>query len=273
MAYGILWVQQKLHKKSLPLLSAFHPIFKFSRKNHRWNMSPKKTCHRKHLPKAVNGSWSDRDRDRLAAEANLYEFMKSRVGGPSTDGAVGCDGFFSQEGLGDLRVFFCLENICLLRDGDWNIRMGFKSSPMKKNASNILKGEAFWVTFFYHPYPFQLPIQGFFSSYPPKKIITDVIQMPPKQWPFQEEMNHLATNWIFRKYCRGDPSPGGRETAESLCTSESWPVKFRSQRLRSRNRVAVRKVAPLKIDMEHVLTEVCFRSFFFLDRWFLASSR
>lgn len=42
MAYGILWVQQKLHKKSLPLLSAFHPIFKFSRKNHRWNMSPKK---------------------------------------------------------------------------------------------------------------------------------------------------------------------------------------------------------------------------------------
>ena len=131
----------KSHYRCSPL---FIPFFSFPEKN-----PPLKPCPlKKHVtentsPKRSTDPDPTVDRDRLAAEANLYEFMKSRVGGPSTDGAVGCDLFFSQ-----ICVFFCLRNICLLRDGDWNIPMGFKSSPMKKNASNILKGEAFWITFF-----------------------------------------------------------------------------------------------------------------------------
>lgn len=144
-----LWVQQKLHKKSPPLLSAFHPIFKFSRKKTTVEtMSPKKHVTENTSPKRSTDPdpTVDRDRDRLAAEANLYEFMKSRVGGPSTDGAVGCHLFFSLRKVLEILCVFLFKKYMSWLEYTNGIQI---ITHEKKRQQHFFTGEAFWITFFF----------------------------------------------------------------------------------------------------------------------------
>ena len=105
-------------------------------------------------------------------------------------------------------VFFCLKNICL----DWNIPMGFKSSPMKKNASNIFLREKLFGSPFFSPSA-SIPVANLrraFSSYPAHTKINKCHQ---NKEPFKRKWIIFQPIGFSENIC--DPSPEGRETAES----------------------------------------------------------